>query len=185
MKTFIHPKACVETERLGEGTTVWAGVHILQGAVIGKCCKFGENVYVESKVVLGNGVTVKNNVCLWEGLTVGNDVFIGPNVAFTNDVLPRAWKEFTEKDLCATLVEEGASIGANATILCPLRIGKNALIAAGSVLTRDVNPHEKMLGNPARHHGFVCRCGLKIQVDATGDALCDCGYEMKGLIKGK
>jgi acetyltransferase-like isoleucine patch superfamily enzyme len=178
------PLARVESSRVGEACFFWAGVHVLAGARIGKNCKFGENCFVENDVVVGDGVTVKNNVCLWDGLRLEDRVFVGPNVVFTNDFRPRAWRALDAGRLGRTLIGEGASLGANATIVCGIAVGRFALVGAGAVLTRDVFPHEKVFGNPARHRGFVCECGDDLREEAGG-WLCSCGHRYHNLKAGK
>lgn len=145
---FRHEKALVESERIGRGTRVWAFAHVLPGATIGEDCNICDNVFVENDVVLGDRVTVKCGVQLWDGISVGNDVFIGPNATFTNDPWPRS-REWPET-FARTIVEEGASIGANATILPGITIGRGAMIGAGAVVTRSVPPNAVVTGNPAR-----------------------------------
>ena len=149
---FKHPQALVESEKIGKGTRVWAFAHILPDAVIGEDCNICDHTFIENNVVVGNRVTVKCGVQLWDGLTLEDDVFIGPNVTFTNDPFPRSRKR--PKEFSKTLVQKGASIGANATILPGLVIGRMAMVGAGAVVTRDVPPHGIVAGNPARLIGF-------------------------------
>lgn len=150
---FQHPQSLVETERVGQGTRVWAFTHILPGAVIGEDCNICDHVFVENDVVVGNRVTVKSGVQLWDGVRLEDDVFIGPNATFTNDLFPRS-KQYPEA-FNRTLVEKGASIGANATLLAGIRIGSNAMVGAGAVVTKDVPPNAIVMGNPARIKGYV------------------------------
>jgi UDP-2-acetamido-3-amino-2,3-dideoxy-glucuronate N-acetyltransferase len=150
---FAHPKAIVESSNIGEATRIWAFVHILPGAVIGKDCNICDHVFIENDVALGDRVTVKSGVQLWDGVRIEDDVFIGPNVAFTNDPFPRS-KQYPEK-YSVTLVQKGASIGANATILPGLTIGQNAMVGAGSVVTKNVPPNSMVMGNPARIVNYV------------------------------
>nr|WP_028578825.1 acyltransferase [Desulfogranum japonicum] len=147
MDHFVHPNALVETLNIGADTRIWAFVHILPGAVIGSGCNICDNVFIENEVIVGDRVTVKCGVQLWDGLTIEDDVFIGPNATFTNDIFPRSKQAFT---LRRTIIERGASIGANATILCGLSIGRGAMVGAGSVVLRDVPPYAVVVGNPAR-----------------------------------
>lgn len=148
MTVFVHPNALCESANVGPGTRVWAFAHVLPGATIGEDCNICDGVFVENDVVIGDRVTVKCGVQLWDGTSIGHDVFIGPNATFTNDRLPRSrvWPGEFEK----TVVEDGASIGANATILPGVRIGRGAMVGAGSVVTRSVPPHGVVVGNPAR-----------------------------------
>lgn len=147
MDFFKHPQSLVESPQIGSGTRIWAFTHVLPGAVIGSECNICDHVFIENDVVIGNRVTVKCGVQLWDGLRVGDDVFIGPNATFTNDMFPRSKGNFK---LLETHVEAGASIGANATILPGLTIGEKAMVAAGSVVTKDVPPRALVRGNPAR-----------------------------------
>lgn len=148
MSYFVHPNGLCESTNIGAGTRVWAFAHILPGATVGQDCNICDGVFVENDVAVGDRVTVKCGVQLWDGITIGNDVFIGPNATFTNDRFPRSrvWPEAFQR----TIVEDGASIGANATILPGIRIGKDAMIGAGSVVTRDVPARGVVIGNPAR-----------------------------------
>jgi UDP-2-acetamido-3-amino-2,3-dideoxy-glucuronate N-acetyltransferase len=144
----IHPLSDVQTERIGEGTTVWQYVVILRAAVIGKDCNISAFCFIENDVLVGDRVTVKSGVHLWDGLTLEDDVFLGPNVTFTNDKYPRS-KHYPEH-FQRTTIRRGASVGANATILGGVTVGEQAMIGAGSVVTRDVPARETWFGNPAR-----------------------------------
>lgn len=148
MTIYIHEKAICDSKDIGEGTRIWAFVHILKGAKIGRNCNICDNVFIENDVTVGDNVTVKCGVQLWDGLDIQNNVFIGPNVTFCNDLFPRS-KHYPDKFL-KTIVEEGASIGANATILPGIRIGKSAMVGAGSVVISDVPDSVVVVGNPAR-----------------------------------
>lgn len=147
---FVHERGLCESPNVGRGTRIWANVHILPGATIGEDCNICDGVFIENDVVVGDRVTVKSGVQLWDGIELGNDVFVGPNATFTNDRFPRSrmWQDRVLK----TYVDEGASIGANATILPGIVIGKAAMIGAGSVVTRDVPPFAVVIGNPAKIH---------------------------------
>ncbi len=148
---FVHPSGIVENgARIGTRTRVWAFVHILPGAQIGADCNICDHVFIENEVKVGDRVTIKSGVQLWDGVEIEDDVFIGPNATFTNDKYPRS-KGYSYK-LQRTLIKKGATIGANATILCGITIGENAMIGAGSVLTRDVPAGELWYGNPAKSH---------------------------------
>lgn len=150
---FRHPAAIVESAAIGEGTRVWAFAHILSGAVIGCDCNICDHVFVESDVTVGNRVTVKCGVQLWAGVDLHDDVFIGPNATFTNDPFPRS--KHHDRPLLRTVVERGASIGANATLLPGVRVGRNAMVGAGAVVTADVPANAIVVGNPARITGYV------------------------------
>lgn len=159
MPFYKHPQAIVETENIGEGTRVWAFSHVLSGAVIGNECNICDHVFVENDVIIGNRVTIKCGVQIWDGLRISDDVFIGPNVTFTNDLFPRS-KKYPEK-FSQTIIHQGASIGANATILAGNSIGKNAMIGAGAVVTKSVPPNAIVVGNPARITGYVSTAKTK------------------------
>jgi len=144
----IHRAAICESKQIGIGTTIWAFVHILPGAVIGKDCNICDFVFIENQVTIGDRTTIKSGVQIWDGITIGSDVFIGPNVTFTNDKYPKSKnKDFK---LLETFVGDNASIGANSTILPGISIGKNAIVGAGSVVTKDVKPGMTVVGNPAK-----------------------------------
>lgn len=167
---FIHPTAIVETDQIGAGTKIWAFAHILPGATLGCDCNIGDHVFIETGAVVGDGVTVKNNAVIWKGVAIENYAFIGPHVVFTNDRCPRSPRmpqvrllNREESDwLVTTRVCEGASIGANATILPGIRIGRYAMIGAGSVVTRDVSDFALVAGNPARVLGKVDETGRRL-----------------------
>lgn len=155
----VHPTAIVDAGvELGEDTRVWHFVHVSQGAVIGKGCVLGQNVFIGRGVTLGDGVRVQNNVSVYQGVEVADDVFLGPSCVFTNVLNPRAHVE-RKDEFRMTKVGRGASVGANATIVCGHDIGDYAMVGAGSVVTHHVSPHALVYGNPARRHGWVCRCG--------------------------
>ena len=150
-KPFIHEKAEVQTQFIGDDTKIWQFSIVLDGAKIGSNCNINSHCFIENDVVIGNNVTVKCGVQLWDGITIEDDVFIGPNVTFTNDKYPRS-KVYPE-EFARTIIKRKASIGANATILCGITIGENAMIGAGSVITKDVPDGELWYGNPAKSHG--------------------------------
>ena len=152
-KPFVHPNALCESTQLGSGTKVWAFAHVLPGARIGEDCNICDHVFVENDVQIGNRVTVKCGVQVWDGVRLEDDVFIGPNATFTNDIFPRS-KQYPNA-LGQTVIRKGASIGANATILPGIRIGRNAMVGAGAVVTRSVPPHAVVVGNPARIVGYA------------------------------
>jgi acetyltransferase-like isoleucine patch superfamily enzyme len=159
---------------IGSGTRVWAFAHIVRGAIIGKDCNICDHTFVEGEVRIGDRVTLKCGVYLWNGVTVENDVFIGPNATFVNDLRPRSRNR--DFKLAGTLLKEGCSIGANATILGGITIGRFALVGAGSVVTQDVPDFGLVAGNPARFRKWVCKCGNDV-IWREGAGLCDCGRE--------
>lgn len=169
---FIHPRALVETDAIGKGTRIWAFCHVLAGASIGRSCNLGDHAFVENDVTIGDECVIKNGVSIWTGVTLEARVFVGPNAAFTNDLVPRARVRRAAWD--QTLIKEGASIGANATLVCPLVVGRYALVGAGAVVTRDVPDFGLVVGNPARLVGYVCRCGERLSF-VDGQATCACG----------
>ncbi len=150
---FRHPQALVESERIGRGTRIWAFAHVLPGAVIGEDCNLCDHTFVENDVVIGDRVTVKCGVQVWDGVRLEDDVFVGPNATFTNDPAPRSRQHLAAYP--RTVVREGASIGANATILPGLTIGRRAMIGAGAVVTRSVPANAVVVGNPARIVRYV------------------------------
>lgn len=173
---FVHETAVVEEgARVGPGTKVWHHGHLRAGAVIGDSCTLGKNVFVDADVVIGDRCKIQNNVSVYRGVRLDDDVFVGPSAVFTNDRFPRATSE--DWEVVETLVGQGASIGANATLVCGVVIGPWAVVGAGAVVTRDVAPHELVAGNPARRLGWVCRCGRVLartssMIPATTCAAC-------------
>lgn len=169
--TSIHESAWVEDGAfIGPETRVWHGVHIRAGARVGARCTLGKSVFVDAGVEIGDRCKIQNHVSIYTGVTIGDDVFVGPSATFTNDVAPRAFAE--DWTVVPTTIESGASIGANATVLCGVTIGRYAMVAAGAVVTRDVEAHELVAGVPARRIGWVCRCGASLDdLPSSGEAL--------------
>ena len=160
---MIHETAIVEEgAQLGEGTRVWHFAHIRKGAKIGKNGNIGKDVYIDTNVIIGDNCKIQNFASLYHGLIIGNNVFIGPHVCFTNDLFPRA-SIWNEERLVKTVVKDGASIGANSTIIAGITIGESAMVGAGAVVTKDVPNHALVFGNPAQIRGFVCECGIKLE----------------------
>lgn len=170
---FIHETAVVDDgASIGEGTKVWHFSHIQSGATVGKNCSLGQNVNVANNVTIGNGCKIQNNVSVYEGVTLEDYVFCGPSCVFTNDLTPRAKYPKGSANYKRTIVRIGASIGANATIVCGYEIGEWAMIGAGAVVASNVSPHALMLGVPAKQRGWVCECG---QVLSDSLVCPDCG----------
>lgn len=174
---IIHPSAIVEEgSSIGAGSRIWHHAHLRSGAKLGERCMLGKNVFVDQGVVLGSGVRIQNNVSVYHGVTVQDDVFIGPSVVFTNDRFPRAGGSWSPAQ---TLIGSGASIGANATLIAPLEIGSWAMVAAGSVVTRSVPAHHIVVGNPARHAGWICKCGrTRVSTTASELVCADCETQL-------
>ncbi len=171
---FVHPSAIVDDGvELGAGCKVWHFSHVLAGSRIGENCILGQNVMAGPDVVIGSGCKIQNNVSIYKGVTLEEDVFCGPSCVFTNVLTPRAFVERKDEFL-PTQVGKGATIGANAVIICGVNIGVYAMIGAGAVVTRDVAPHALMFGNPARRKGWVSRAGEVLGADLvcprTGEA---------------
>lgn len=162
---FVHETACIDEQvSLGAGTRIWHFTHILSGSVVGENCNIGQNVVIGPDVNIGRGCKIQNNVSVYKGVTLEDDVFCGPSMVFTNVFNPRAHIRRMD-EARPTLVRQGASIGANATIVCGITVGRYALIGAGAVVTRDVPDFALIYGNPARQHGWVCACGEKLPKD--------------------
>lgn len=182
-KYFVHPTSFIDDNVvIGEGTKIWHFCHIQSGARIGKNCSFGQNVNVSNNVKIGDGCKVQNNVSLYEGVELEDFVFCGPSCVFTNDLTPRAKYPKGHEGYKKTVIHTGASIGANATIVCGHEIGAWALIGAGAVVTCNVPSHALMLGIPARQKGWACECGQLLK-EENGLFVCpDCGRKYR-LIK--
>lgn len=158
----IHSSAEVSSKaRIGTGTTVWQNCIIQDDVVIGEKCTIGANVFIEKGVQIGNGVKIKNNIAIYSGVEIGDDVFLGPNCVFTNVINPRAFIS-RKHEFRKTKIENGATIGANATIICGHNIGKYAMVGAGTVVVHDVNNYSLVVGNPDHMLGYVCRCGCRL-----------------------
>jgi UDP-2-acetamido-3-amino-2,3-dideoxy-glucuronate N-acetyltransferase len=174
---FVHDSSYIdEGVRIGEGTAIWHFCHVLGGVEIGRKCKIGQNVVIGPDVRIGNNVKIQNNVSVYRGVTLEDDVFCGPSMVFTNIGTPRsAYPRNRPEDDLKTVVKRGASIGANATIVCGHTIGEHALIGAGSVVTRDVPAHALVYGNPARHRGWACECGVVLALSDHEATCTECG----------
>lgn len=170
MDIFIHPSSFVdEGAKIGDGTKIWFFCHIQSGAVIGENCSLGQNVNIANDVKIGNGVKIQNNVSVYEGVSLGNYVFCGPSCVFTNDLNPRARFPKGSCGYLPTRVGDGATIGANATIVCGNTIGHHAMIAAGAVINKNVPNYAVMAGVPARQVGWACACGKIFRPDDLED----------------
>ena len=179
MAGYIHETAIVEKgARIGEDTRIWHHAHVRSGSEIVCACNIGKNCYIDEGVKIGNRVKIQNNVSVYHGVEIGDDVFIGPSAVFTNDFYPRAFSESWE--VVKTKIGKGASICANATIVCGHTIGEYATIGAGSVVTKDVPAYALAVGNPARQVGWVCRCGHKLDTENRCPA---CGEQYTALVK--
>lgn len=174
MSIRIHATADVAQDaQIGESTSIWNNAQVRNGAVIGNNCIIGKNVYIDTGVVIGSNVKIQNNVSVFHGVTIEDGVFVGPHVCFTNDLAPRAvnpngtLKSATDWVVARTLIRYGAALGANATIVCGVTIGRWAMVGAGSVVTHDVQDYGLVYGNPAHLKGLVCSCGSKLVPDDT------------------
>ena len=171
-KYQVHPTSVIDPGcHIGEGTRIWHFSHIMSGCIIGRECNIGQNVVVSPKVIIGNRVKIQNNVSVYTGVVCEDDVFLGPSCVFTNVINPRSHVSRKE-EYRTTRIEKGASIGANATVVCGHTIGRYAMIGAGSVITHDVSPYALVVGNPARQIGWVSEYGCRLSFDEQGNAVC-------------
>lgn len=183
-KYFAHSSAIIDEGCvIGEGTKIWHFSHIMPGCIIGSHCNIGQNVVVSPKVVLGNNVRVQNNVSIYEGVICEEDVFLGPSMVFTNVINPRSAVS-RKHEYLKTLVKKGASIGANATIVCGNEIGEFAFIGAGAVVTKPVPAYALVVGNPAKQTGWMSEYGHKLQFDESGKAVCPESGQMYKILSG-
>lgn len=177
---YIHESSYIDDDvEIGEGTKIWYFCHIQRGARIGKYCSLGQNVNISNNVIIGEGCKLQNNVSLYEGVELENYVFCGPSCVFTNDLTPRAKYPKGRDAYKKTLIREGASIGANATIVCGCTIGKWALIGSGAVVTKDVPDHALMIGVPAVQKGWVCECGQILVFEDNSTDCPSCGRKYR------
>ncbi len=185
MNYFHHPSAIIDENcSIGEGTKIWHFSHVMTGCTIGKNCNLGQNVVVSPKVVLGNNVRVQNNVSIYEGVICEDDVFLGPSMVLTNVINPRS--AVSRKDqFKTTLIKKGASIGANATIVCGNIIGEYAFIGAGAVVTKNVPPYALIVGNPGRQMGWMSEYGHKLLFNEQQQATCLESGDLYKLVNGK
>ena len=174
---FVHESSYVdEGVEIGAGTQIWHFSHLLPGVQMGRDCRIGQNVVIGPNVQVGNNVKIQNNVSVYSGVILEDDVFCGPSMVFTNVSTPRSgFPRNRPEDFLTTVVKRGASIGANATIVCGRTIGEYAFIGAGSVITKDVEPYALVYGNPARQHGWACECGVRLQFEEKQACCSECG----------
>lgn len=188
MDYFAHPSSLIDAgAEIGSGTKIWHFCHIMPRARIGRDCNLGQNVFVASDVVIGNNVKIQNNVSLYTGVIVEDDAFLGPSVVFTNVINPRSHVPRREQ-YQTTQVKGGATIGANATIVCGVTLGRFSFVGAGAVVSSDVPDYALVYGNPARIRGWMCRCGIKLRLSAdVGDGevrcnSCKAAYVKLGMV---
>lgn len=179
---FVHSSAVIDAgASIGTGSKVWHFTHIMPSSEVGENCIIGQNVFIDRKVKIGNGVKIQNNVSVYQGVTLEDDVFLGPSMVFTNVVNPRSFIE-RKTEFRPTLVCRGATIGANATILCGIKIGEYALIGAGAVVTKAVPPFALITGNPGKRTGWVSKAGITLEFNDKGEAFCPESGEKYQLI---
>jgi len=179
---FVHPSSFVdEGAVIGAGTKIWHFCHVMSGAQIGCDCKIGQNVFVGADVIIGDNVKIQNNVSIYTGVVIEDDVFLGPSMVFTNVLNPRSHIE-RKSEYQATLVKQGTTVGANATLVCGVTLGRYTLVGAGSVITQDILDYALVYGNPAKMKGWVCQCGVNLHFEQAADEeratceACDCEY---------
>lgn len=178
-EVFIHPSAHVaEGAEIGKGTRIWINSQIREKAKIGQDCIISKDTYIDTEVVIGDRVKVQNGVSIYHGVIVEDDVFVGPNAVFTNDICPRAFNNNWK--ISNTIIKKGASIGANATIICGNSIGQYAMVGAGSVVTKNVPDYALVVGNPARILGYICVCGTRLDSNGTCPS---CGHKNNILME--
>ena len=169
---FVHESSYIDEPcEIGQGTKIWHFSHIMAGARIGENCNIGQNVVISPDVIIGNRVKIQNNISVYTGVICEDDVFLGPSMVFTNVINPRAFIERKE-EFKTTLIKKGATIGANATIICGNTIGQYALIGAGAVVTKDIPDYALITGNPGKITGYVCKCGERLTLNPEGEAQC-------------
>lgn len=172
-RVFVHRSSYIENNvSIGKGTKIWYFCHVMQGAIIGENCNIGQNVFIGKDVVIGNNVKIQNNVSLYTGVILEDDVFCGPSAVFTNVKFPRSAFPRDSEEYAKTIIRRGATIGANATIICGVTLGSYCFIGAGSVVTRDVPDFVLVFGNPATIKGWVCECGEKLIFKRNNKSLC-------------
>ena len=165
---YVHPSALCESNKIGKNTRIWAFSHVLKDVIVGEDCNLCDYTFIETGAVIGNRVTIKNGISVWDGVTIEDDVFLGPNCVLTNDIYPRSKVHFDEYQ--KTLIKQGASIGANATLLCGIVIGRYCMIGAGAVVTKNVPDFALMAGNPARFKYWISKTGEKLEFKSDNTA---------------
>jgi UDP-2-acetamido-3-amino-2,3-dideoxy-glucuronate N-acetyltransferase len=180
---YVHPLGLCESDRVGAGTRIWAFAHVMEGSVVGRDCNVCDHAFVETGAVVGDRVTLKNGVAVWDRVTIADDVFVGPFAVFTNDLNPRAAFKKDATQFLPTTVGPGATIGANATIVCGHVVGENAFVGAGATVVDDVAPYALVVGTPAVRVGWACACGQRLPEDLL---VCACGraYEAQAGERG-
>lgn len=169
---FVHPSSVVDAgAQIGAGTKIWHFSHLMPTCKVGENCNIGQNVFIDNNTVIGNGVKIQNNVSVYNGVIIEDGAFLGPSMVFTNVINPRSFIE-RKSEFKKTLIGKGATIGANATIICGVEIGAYALIGAGSVVTKNVPSFALMMGNPARQKGWVSEAGINLHFDDDAIAIC-------------
>ena len=169
---FIHPTAIVDKgAHIGAETKIWHFCHLMPGCTVGDNCTIGQNVFIDNNVVVGNGVKIQNNVSIYNGVIIEDDVFIGPSAVFTNVINPRSFIE-RKQEFKPTIIRKGATIGANATIVCGNEVGEYAFIGAGPVVTKNIKSYALVYGHPAGQQGWVSKAGMKLQFNEEGKAVC-------------
>ena len=174
---FVHPNAICESDDIGRDTRIWAFAHVLKNVKIGEDCNLCDYVFIEDGVTIGNRVTIKNGISVWNGVTIEDDVFLGPNCVLTNDIFPRS--KGYHKENVRTLIKEGASIGANATIVCGITLGRYCMIGAGAVVTKNVPDFALVLGNPARFRYWISKTAEKLIFNKNNLAIDNNGTKYK------
>ena len=179
-KYFVHESSIVdEPVEIGEGTKIWHFCHVMSGAKIGERCSLGQNVYVGSRVEIGNNVKVQNNVSIYDNVFLEDNVFCGPSMVFTNVINPRS-HIIRKNEYLDTRVKTGASIGANATVVCGVTLGEFCFIGAGAVITKDVPAYALMVGVPAKIAGWMCHCGVRLKLPGKSNETMECSCENCG-----
>ncbi|MBI2791892.1 MAG: N-acetyltransferase [Gammaproteobacteria bacterium] len=178
MSITIHPTAIVdEGAKIGDASRIWHWTHVCKGAQIGRGCSLGQNVFVGNDVIIANNVKIQNNVSIYDAVRLEDDVFCGPSMVFTNVYNPRS-AIVRKNEYRPTLVKRGATLGANCTIVCGITIGEYAFVGAGAVVNRDVKPFELVLGVPAKHRGWMCRCGIQLKGKGLVHCKCEAQYKI-------